>query len=175
MSEEEDIDNEPSQEALDFIRARYGVVEQQDIGPGFFVCWTEKAHPNTITKGDKFFYFFVGKLFLTVEAPCGFADEIEIEDILHRDLWGKGRRGSAYVLKNTIPHVVLEEFPLYAQATIDLMVQHARELEASYSGQEVPENLFPLREVERQDSGARWIQDDLAGAIHDGFSNGLSV
>ena len=173
MSEEAEV--ELNEAVLDFLRTRYGVVESQDIGPRFFLCWTEKADPEKITRGDKFFYFFLGKLFLSVEVPCGFADEIDVEDILPRDIFGKGRRGSAYVMKNTIPNVVVEEFPHIAEVTIDLMVRYARELEASYSGEEVPENLFPLRIIEQSESEQEWIEDSRRGGFNDGLADHLGL
>lgn len=133
--------------AIEFLEEHYGPVEREETrGEGFFLCWYRKQKPNSVTKGDAFFYVFVGKSFLVVEVPCAFEDEVEAKSFLEfTSIWGRGKRGQAHTFKNVVSLVLLEEYPDYALGMIDQLVKDAREFEASQLGVELPPNLLPLR------------------------------
>ena len=131
-----------------FLEYHYGLVETQQGGDERSVlCWHERKDPAKVSKGDSFFYAFIGKAYLVVEVPCGFADEVSTEALLeHVAMWGRGRRGSAHTFRNVVSVILLEEYPEYAVAMMDQLISDARQFEADNSGLELPENLFPLRQ-----------------------------
>lgn len=131
-----------------FLERHYGLVETpQGSNESSVLCWYERKDPAKVSKGDSFFYAFIGSTFLVLDVPCGFADEVNADALLdHVAMWGRGRRGAANTFKNVVSVLLLEQHPEYAIAMIDQLISDAREFEAFTSGLELPANLFPLRQ-----------------------------
>ena len=144
---EEINDEDPGDFVKSFLERHYGLLETpQDSNESSVLCWYQRKDPAKVSKGDSFFYAFIGGTFLVLEVPCGFADELSADALLeHVAMWGRGRRGSAHTFKNVVSVLLLEEYPEYAIAMIDQLISDAREFEAATSGLELPANLFPLR------------------------------
>lgn len=135
------------QRVLDFLTHNYGPVEPQgDEESNFFVCRYQKKEPNSSTQRNFFFYGFLGKEFLEIQVPCALVDEVSAEDFLEfPSLWGRGRRGQALTLRNTVSTQLVEKHEVHALVMIDQLILDARNYEAELAGLEPPTDLFSDR------------------------------
>ena len=145
------------QAILDFVAENYGHIDywgqddgSQDGGSqddsSMFLCWYDKKLPDTVSNGDKFFYVFASKTFLEISVPCAFFDEAELQSFLeHISIWGRGKMGQAFTLRNNFPTLFVEQHPDRAIVMIDQLIKAARTYEAKNSGEELPTNIFPNR------------------------------
>lgn len=147
-----------AQSRLEFIREfleqHYGLVEVEQGRPeNFLICWYQRKEPTKVSKGDKFFYAFVGKAYLVIEVPCAFLDEVSGDDLLsYTAMWGRGQRGQARTFQNVVSVILVEEHPEYALTMMDQLIETARAFEASVTGVELPPKLLPSRGTEDEQS-----------------------